>query len=66
MMDVYRVQFAYPPLSGTRSVCEQSPAPICIACSAGHHEQIVLAGESCDCPCHCTTPLESADYKVAA
>jgi hypothetical protein len=65
MMDVYRVQFVNPPLPGAQAVCEPSPAPICMACAAGHHEQIVLAGESCDCPCHGILP-ESADCKVSA
>jgi hypothetical protein len=62
MTGVYRVQLAYPRAEAVR---EQSPAPICIACAAGHHEQPMLAHECCDCPCH-GTPLECADYKVAA
>jgi hypothetical protein len=64
MMDLYRVQFAHPQAPETNAVPE-SPTTICTPCAAGHHEQIVLGGESCDCPCHGTTP-DCTDYKVAA
>jgi hypothetical protein len=62
MIGVYRAQFTYPQVQAVR---QQSPAPICIACAAGHHDQPMLAHECCDCPCH-GTPPESADYVVAA
>lgn len=64
MIGVYRVQFAYPRLSEAQPADEKATAPICVACAAGHHEQIVLAGESCDCPCH-GTPPEFTVYEVA-
>ena len=64
MMDLYRVQFAHPQTSETNAVPE-SPTTICTACAAGHHEQIVLAEECCDCPCH-GIPPERSDSKVAA
>ncbi len=62
MIDLYRVEFVRPLAT---NATPESPTPICMACSAGHHEQIVLAGESCDCPCH-GTPPEWINYKVAA
>jgi hypothetical protein len=58
MMAVYRVQFDYPPMQGVRE--QSTVTPICMACAAGHHEQPMLAHESCDCPCH-GTPPESDD-----
>ncbi len=61
MIDLYRVEFVRP--LATNAIPE-SPTPICMACAAGHHEQIVLRHECCDCPCH-GTPLESAGYEVA-
>jgi hypothetical protein len=63
MIAMYRVQFTNPP---TQTVRDQSPAPICMACAAGHHDQPMLAHESCDCPCHGTTPPEFAVCEVAA
>lgn len=58
MIDLYRVEFVRP--LATKAIPEL-PTRICIACAAGHHEQPLLKGESCDCPCH-GTPL----YQVAA
>jgi hypothetical protein len=50
MIGAYSVQFDSPP---ALAVPEQSMVtPICIACVAGHHDQPMLAHESCDCPCH--------------
>jgi hypothetical protein len=62
MIDMYRVQFVRPLATASNP---QSPTRICIACAAGHHEQPLLGGEICDCPCH-GTPLQSVDYRVAA
>jgi hypothetical protein len=65
MIGVYRVEFVRPRLSVTPMVPEPEPTPICMACAVGHHEQPILAYESCDCACH-GTPSEQADYRVAA
>jgi hypothetical protein len=65
MMNLHRGQFARPQPSAIQAVADQSPVPICMACAEGHHEQPMLAHESCDCPCHCT-PLDQAGYQVAA
>jgi hypothetical protein len=64
MMDMYRMQFGHPALSAPPTIPE-SPTKLCVACAAGHHDQPMLAHESCDCPCHGTL-LESAEYQVAA
>lgn len=64
MIDIYRIQFAALRASETNAVRE-SPTPTCAACATGHHEQPMLAHESCDCPCH-GAPLDFAEYKVAA
>lgn len=66
MIAVYRAQFTYPRPPASQAVPEQSPAPICLSCAAGHHEQPMLVHESCDCPCHGTTLPKWVDYKVAA
>jgi hypothetical protein len=65
MIGAYCVQFERLRPSEVGAVFQESPARICIACAAGHHEQPVLAHESCDCPCHGTPPA-FADSGVAA
>jgi hypothetical protein len=62
MIGLHSVQLAYPRAQAVR---EQSTAPICMACAAGHHDQPMLAHECCDCPCH-GKPPERADSRVAA
>jgi hypothetical protein len=43
----------------------QPVPPICKACAAGYHEQLLLVHERCECPCH-GTASECAAYGVAA
>jgi hypothetical protein len=64
MMERYRTQFDFPKPPSPPLISE-SPTKLCMACSAGHHDQPMLPHESCDCPCH-GTPRESAVYQVAA
>ena len=63
-MGLYLVRLDSRP-STERAVHKQPVPPVCRACAAGHHEQLLLVHERCDCPCH-GIASECPDYKVAA
>ena len=42
---------------------QATPKPVCTACAAGYHDEVLVTIEHCACPCHGTL---NAQTEVAA